>query len=444
MARNRYIEGEQLFEQAERVFGASQGIDAALKLSRFWLRRWREGAFGDHQDLEELLGWFQHAGDLAGAARCKLLLGDACRQHLLLTESLHYYQTHEDHFYAAWALHFLAREATDIAQAVELQQRSLALRRQIKDFNGVIYALYNLSTDSLQQGLLQESTQAAQKMLDLSLHMNEHSGQLMAYISLSLNMLLRAQPEQAAELNNQAQMLAVKINHPLGLRYSLLLQALCALQQEQLPLASDLLHQLAALAVPDLIRYFEQLATAMLALSQGEHEQARQPLTQALRYALTVRGSGVLVWCLALGAFWAERAGFLHLAEQSSVAQWITRWPPLTQVAANLPIAHLSDTTVEDSARQLLTLLSPDDSAGLFASSVLTANESLIEPLSIRELEVLTFIAKGLSNQDIADRLTVEISTIKKHITNIYGKLGVSSRTQAMLTARELGLVDFR
>lgn len=63
------------------------------------------------------------------------------------------------------------------------------------------------------------------------------------------------------------------------------------------------------------------------------------------------------------------------------------------------------------------------------------------EPLSGRELEVLMLIAAGLSNQEIADRLVVAISTVKKHINSIYGKLDVRSRTQALLKARGYRLI---
>jgi LuxR family maltose regulon positive regulatory protein len=66
--------------------------------------------------------------------------------------------------------------------------------------------------------------------------------------------------------------------------------------------------------------------------------------------------------------------------------------------------------------------------------------QNLVEPLSERELEVLRLIADGLSNQVIADRLVVAVSTVKRHINNIYGKLDVQSRTQALVRARELHL----
>jgi LuxR family maltose regulon positive regulatory protein len=71
----------------------------------------------------------------------------------------------------------------------------------------------------------------------------------------------------------------------------------------------------------------------------------------------------------------------------------------------------------------------------------LSSAPMLVEPLSERELEVLGLIAAGLSNQEIAQKLVVALSTVKKHINNIYTKLGVKSRTQALVQARELKLL---
>ena len=68
-------------------------------------------------------------------------------------------------------------------------------------------------------------------------------------------------------------------------------------------------------------------------------------------------------------------------------------------------------------------------------------DQPLIEPLSERELEVLDLIAGGYSNAEIAQKLYIALGTVKRHVNNIYGKLGVGSRTQAIARAREIDLI---
>jgi LuxR family maltose regulon positive regulatory protein len=69
------------------------------------------------------------------------------------------------------------------------------------------------------------------------------------------------------------------------------------------------------------------------------------------------------------------------------------------------------------------------------------APQPLVEPLSEREIEVLGLIASGCSNADIARKLYITVGTVKRHINNIYGKLAVQSRTQAVARGREIGLL---
>jgi LuxR family maltose regulon positive regulatory protein len=65
----------------------------------------------------------------------------------------------------------------------------------------------------------------------------------------------------------------------------------------------------------------------------------------------------------------------------------------------------------------------------------------LVEPLSKRELEVLQLIAEGLTNPEIASRLFLSLHTVKAHTHNIYGKLNVHNRTQAVSRTRALGIL---
>ncbi|NMB58008.1 MAG: response regulator transcription factor [Chloroflexi bacterium] len=68
--------------------------------------------------------------------------------------------------------------------------------------------------------------------------------------------------------------------------------------------------------------------------------------------------------------------------------------------------------------------------------------QTLVEPLSPREMEVLELIARGLSNREIGERLFLALSTVKGHSRVIFDKLQVQRRTEAVAKARELGLLD--
>jgi LuxR family maltose regulon positive regulatory protein len=67
--------------------------------------------------------------------------------------------------------------------------------------------------------------------------------------------------------------------------------------------------------------------------------------------------------------------------------------------------------------------------------------QPLPDPLSERELDVLRLLATGRTNPEIAEDLYIAVSTVRSHCKNIYGKLGVHKRWDAVLRARELGLI---
>ncbi|WP_254169843.1 response regulator transcription factor [Chryseosolibacter histidini] len=72
-----------------------------------------------------------------------------------------------------------------------------------------------------------------------------------------------------------------------------------------------------------------------------------------------------------------------------------------------------------------------------------TMNETELNRLNLskRELEVLQLMAQGLSNQEIADRLFLSLSTVKTHANNLFDKMGVERRTQAINQAKQLGII---
>ncbi|GHO89925.1 hypothetical protein KSZ_79310 [Dictyobacter formicarum] len=65
----------------------------------------------------------------------------------------------------------------------------------------------------------------------------------------------------------------------------------------------------------------------------------------------------------------------------------------------------------------------------------------MIEPLSEREADVLALLVLGFTNRDIAERLTITVSTVKQHVSSILHKLSVTNRSQAQARARAMGFL---
>ena len=92
------------------------------------------------------------------------------------------------------------------------------------------------------------------------------------------------------------------------------------------------------------------------------------------------------------------------------------------------------------------SILGPSVTAKVVTEFARLANQAprpqtLVNPLSEREIEVLRLVAQGATNRQIAATLFIAEGTVRNHLTNILGKLGVSDRTQAAVKAKELGLV---
>jgi len=93
---------------------------------------------------------------------------------------------------------------------------------------------------------------------------------------------------------------------------------------------------------------------------------------------------------------------------------------------------------------KLLTSLQYSESVPVPPTGIQESKPGIIEPLSAREIEVLDCLAEGLSNREIAQRLTISLTTVKTHTRNIYRKLDVNNRTQAVAKGRALGIGQTR
>ena len=126
----------------------------------------------------------------------------------------------------------------------------------------------------------------------------------------------------------------------------------------------------------------------------------------------------------------AEPEGYLRI--------FVDEGPPMVR----LLYEALSRGIAPDYVQRLLAAFPGADLGEAAPPSTQAPKSELVEPLSEREIEVLQLIAEGLTNQEIAARLYLSLHTVKVHARNIYGKLGVKNRTQAVARGRTLGILS--
>jgi LuxR family maltose regulon positive regulatory protein len=205
----------------------------------------------------------------------------------------------------------------------------------------------------------------------------------------------------------------------------------------------------------DYLHEVEDIVSARLLIAQGCLEDASGLLQRLLELAKAGGRISRTIEILNLRALTLQAQGDSDAAITSLSHALVLAEPGgfiRTFVDEGPPMAHLLSEALSlgiapDYVRRLLTAfpLTRSESAAepnrAAPSRTQAIKSELVEPLSERELEVLQLIAEGLTNPEIAARLYLALNTIKAHTRNIYGKLGVHNRTQAVVQARELGLL---
>ena len=200
--------------------------------------------------------------------------------------------------------------------------------------------------------------------------------------------------------------------------------------------------------VAPLARELEDMALVRIVLAQHKANEALVRLVPLLEAATKQErwGHVIELWllmALAHALRGEEQEALSQLSEAVQLAQlegYIRSF-----VDEGVPMADLLSKLRDRQRRQgptpyldkLLAAFAPQTGADHLA-----AQQALPEPLSGREQEVLHLLASGASNQEIAERLVITVDTVKRHVSNVLAKLGVSNRTQAVSRARELGLLS--
>ncbi|MEJ2354128.1 MAG: LuxR C-terminal-related transcriptional regulator, partial [Anaerolineales bacterium] len=204
------------------------------------------------------------------------------------------------------------------------------------------------------------------------------------------------------------------------------------------------------------LREFEHVTLARVLIARYKRDQVDDSIHEAVGLLERLlkaaeeggrTGSAIEILALQALAFEAqsnipsalkalERA--LRLAEQEGYVRiFVDEGPPMGRLLYEALGRGISPAYVG----KLLAAFSTTEAEQSGSSQTQAPQPELVEPLSEREIEVLQLIAEGLTNPEIAARLYLSLNTVKVHTRNIYGKLGVNKRTQAVARARTLGIL---
>jgi LuxR family maltose regulon positive regulatory protein len=254
-------------------------------------------------------------------------------------------------------------------------------------------------------------------------------------------------------------------NNPAVLQIARAFQAELALREGRLADASKWAEHFVAEPFGTMYRFnVPQLTLARMLIAQDvadSREQAGDLLTKLYDFVVSTHNTRFQIDVLALKALLYdsqkdESAALKALTESLALAEpggFIRLFVDLGPWMADLLKRLQKQNVAVDYIENILAAFNDDErAAGPETADQPTASarqlrhpsptsQALVEPLTIRELDVLELLARRLSNKEIADKLSISTTTVKSHIQNLYGKLNVRKRREAVEKAIKIGIV---
>ncbi|NDJ78486.1 MAG: LuxR family transcriptional regulator, partial [Chloroflexi bacterium] len=375
-----------------------------------------------------------------------------------LEEALEHFRAVGDTFYETEVLTWLGNwtmwgEQHEEGQAILKQ--CLAIKEDLHEINGLAWVTHNLGVNMYQLHRYEEAEVHLQRALALMNELGSIKGIALSDFELGCLMGEAGRLDEAHQHAERALQVSQDYHFDEGIKVAYALRSLLAsIRHEDYTTARAYAEESLVISRRDLFSYSDRMVyftIAIAACGQGDFETVRQ--NQPYFFWRELNNPSAATFYLATEAVILSQDGesetaveLLGLAfnQVPSASGWMEHWPLLTRLRAQL-IAELGTDAYaaaweRGAAQDLESTIRRVMGQGAEAIQ-LAANQALAEPLTERELEVLHLLAEGLSNREIAERLVLSLGTVKVHTRNIYGKLDVGSRTQAIARGADLQLL---
>lgn len=426
-------------------------------------------------ELDDYLAIARNSDSLEDEAFCLYLQGVAAMMTLKREPRSYYAQVANDSvepmqaalekfrelkspFYEADALSWLGSGELSLGQTEEglaHQQQALAVRRELGDQHGAAWALLSLGYTHYFINDYQEAENYIRQAGDILREYRSAKGIISSRSGLGWIGLSSGRFEEAREYALEVLSLSRSVNQLEGQHSALgLLSVLACVVDEDYETGLRLAQQAQAINEQIYLGHVDPLTYAGLlfaACGQGDFQTLRENSKKLFWKSNINPTAGSMILALEAIARY-QKEDLVGAVELLALAQdipdygknWMDRWNYLNRVQTDLEERldeavyaeaqkHGAATDLKAALHQIINT-EPSDVQS-------QANQNLIEPLTRRELEVLDLVAAGLSNQEIADHLVLSVGTVKVHTRNIYQKLGVNSRAQAIAKALEFDLI---
>jgi LuxR family maltose regulon positive regulatory protein len=224
-----------------------------------------------------------------------------------------------------------------------------------------------------------------------------------------------------------------------------------ALYQGNLKLVEELYHDINFEFPPLWLCYHRQLTEVKAMLAINEIDKAEEKITMLIAYGRSIHNMNFLIHALPLEAllYWKkdeEKAAFKSISESLGFSEgggYIRPYTDLGNSMKDLLNRYMEVNGQNSYVEKIIKSFLHESNVKTISDPFIIKELSATPKISLtpREIEILKYIADGLRNKEIADKLFLAPETVKKHLYNIYQKFDIHSRMNVVVKARELGMI---